>query len=73
MIDDNERRYRADQFRSWYDRLPTASMKSSMKRKLIDELHIGIQSFYDLLSGRVYINPYKQNRIEAIIGKEIFI
>ena len=73
MINAAERSYRADQFRSWYDHLPTASMKSSMKRKLVSELQIGIQSFYDLLSGRVYINQYKQSRIEAIIGKEIFI
>lgn len=73
MIDATDRVRRAEQFRSWYDTLPTASAKSSMKRKLINELHIGMQSFYDLLSGRVYINPYKQNRIEAIIGKEIFI
>lgn len=73
MIDGNLRKCRANQFRNWYDTLPTASAKSSAKRKIIDELCIGSQSFYDLLSGRVYINQWKQREIEKIIGKEIFV
>lgn len=73
MINFNLRKQRAEQFRQWYDTLPTAQQKSASKRRICATLQITGQSFYDLLSGRVFINNYKQKQLTALIGKEIFV
>lgn len=72
MIDGMLRKRRAGQFRKWYDTLPSAALKSSWKRRIIDGMLIGIQSFYDLLNGRVFINDERRYALRQIIGKDIF-
>lgn len=73
MINFQKRNQRADEFRKWYYGLPTRGQASAYKRQIMQVLKISEGTFYKLLRGYTYIDPYRQRRLTQIIGKEIFV
>lgn len=73
MVDYKMRQLRADQFRRWYYRLPSANRRSAIKNKLMESMQISEGVFYKLLRGYTYINPFRCQQIEKAIGEDIFM
>lgn len=64
----DERRMLASCLRTWYDTLPSAQKRRQAKSGIMRVLRASEESFYQLLRGRVYLNPDKRGRIIQITG-----